>query len=155
MRGFINIVEGGQDPAAIAHQVRDELLAETGITAMEFNNGSCMDYADELERRDPSFHSLELGNFYNHPEGGDCNDATGFGENWLANHPEWQPPQGLTWQDLYDNYGFNWTGMHVWAWHEGTRLCYDIERPDGVSNVLDLPFFQRAISIGPHNLKKQ
>ena len=149
MRKWMNLFESADPHTQLAHEVAEELLAEYGVSAQEFNNGRCMEFSDELERRDSSFESLELGNFYNHPEGGDCGDATGFGENWLARFPEWQPPHGLTWQDLYARYGFDWTGTHMWAFCNANRLCYDIEAPDGVRNVLDLPFFQRMIAHGP------
>ncbi len=146
MRKWIALFETSHDPhTQLVHEVAAEFLAD-GCTPREFNSGRCMEFSDELERRDSSFHSFELGNFYNHPEGSDCGDATGFGEKWLAPHPEWQPPQGLTWQDLYDNYGFNWTGTHMWAFCEANRLCYDIEALDGVNNVLDLPFFKRMLA---------
>ncbi len=151
MREFIDLFESSDPHTQLAHEVAEELLAEAGVSAMDYNTGRCMEYADELASRDSSFDSLELGNFYNHPEGSDCHYATGFGEKWLATFPEWQPPSGLTWDDLYHQYGFDWTGMHVWAFCAANRLCYDIEAPDGVSNVLDLPFFQRIIAHGPHD----
>ena len=146
MRKWMDLFEAAQDPTALVHQVAEELLADAGCTPEEFNNGRCMEFSDELERRDPRFHSYELGNFYNHPEGSDCSEATGFGEKWLAHHPEWVPPHGLTWQDLYYHYGFDWTGTHMWAWCDTNRLCYDIEALDGVLNLFDLPFFKRMIA---------
>lgn len=151
MREWIDLFES-ESPTQLARKIAEELMSESGLTAQQFNNGRCMEFSDELERRDDRFHSFELGNFYNHDydEGEDAEDATGFSQQYLKPYPEWVPPQGLSWQDLFDHYGFNWSGLHMWAWCSENRLCYDIEAPDGVRNLFDLPFFQRQIAHGPN-----
>ena len=59
--------------------------------------------------------------------------------------PDVEPTHDLTWDevdDLFKAAGFC-AGTHVWIHFDG--LHYDAERPEGVRNFLELPFFDRVV----------
>jgi hypothetical protein len=140
------IFEGAEDPSAIVHRLRNQWVEQQGKTPQQINTGQCFDFAEELESEHPELFEAEgFGNFCNHDwNAGQCSDdATHFEyEKWMEPRG-WHPPHGLTWDDMFELFRFD--GTHGWAYCGRNGLCYDIEAPDGVKNVFDLPFLQRII----------
>lgn len=60
--------------------------------------------------------------------------------------PEIRPPGSLSWDDLDQlSEDASFSGLtHTWL--TKGRRHYDAEAPDGVENLFDLPFFQRAVA---------
>jgi hypothetical protein len=138
------------DPQTAALAMRDRFVADEGRTPQEINSGMCFDFAEALEgEHGDLFETFELGNLYNHnfAAGEDCVDATGFDAAMIHRIcPNWNPPAGFTWQTMFDDCGLSWTGTHGWAFCAQNGLSYDIENPEGVTNVFDLAFFQRIFA---------
>lgn len=148
LSAWARIVEGHDPATALVHALRDEYVNGQGKTPREINSGQCFDFSEELERRYPEYFECEgFGNFMNHDfaAGQDCDDATGFDEKWHGPRG-WKPPEGMTWDDLFHGCQFSWDGTHGWAYCAKNGRYYDIENPDGVTDVFQLAFLQRIIA---------
>jgi hypothetical protein len=134
----------------IAEAVAAEMAtwAERGFDAQMVNAGNCDLFASGLLRRlgrtVPLLDERDIGDFLME-ESEDEDEATLLNRERLERDYDYQPPEGMTWEDLDDLALFCcWSsGTHVWV-SDGTRH-YDSECPEGVDNFLDLPIFKRHI----------
>lgn len=128
----LNEITARSVPNAIRTLVAQYARDGRAASAYEVNDGSCEDFASELEEMFPQVEAMEVASF---------KDDDGIDLAVLARHwPGTQKPHDLTWGEMNAI-----PARHIWVYDSGTGLHHDAEAADGVKSLFDLPFFQRHI----------
>ena len=107
----------------IQESAKEWLYADEPICYIDINSGSCGEFALHVEERLPSDAKVIL-----------SSTATYMRET-----------DSIYFQSRNNEYTDIKFSNHMWITFEGRH--FDIERPRGVENFIDLPFFQREIEI--------
>ena len=113
-----------------------------GLKPEEINNGSCFEFAEEVESRNPGrFMSVGIGDFMLY-RGKWADEEYGFDEALLLHQwPAYQPLGDFTWKQMFAWGVFDWPGIHAWAHCRITGLCFDAQTPEGAGNPFELSYF--------------
>lgn len=146
-----NAVTAQHVAIAIRQITADWIALEIVNSAQHLNNGRCFELATQIQEqlRSAGFDCGGLADvcLKSFQKEGDPEhvelDRALLDRFW----PQVQPPDGLSWNDL-DKIAKerNWHGTkHAWLILEEQH--FDAECPEGTTNFLELPFFQREIYI--------
>lgn len=115
----------------------------------EINSGSCADFASYIIESYGEIYGLDLVDSYDFYEDGIWDKSFGMEQSgnakyvtddFLCSHPVMHTLYKIASIDK------NYLSSHVFMYSKITRMFYDAERPDGVSDPFELPIFGRFIN---------